>query len=182
MLYHCIFETAFGHCGIVYRLANEKALAIHIMLPQSKSQLARTLSQRFPSTLTKENSRVEELVRRIQRFFLGDSSRITMDYVDTSVCNKFQLDVLLEERRIPRGMTSSYGRLASEIGTRGIRAVGNALARNPFPVVVPCHRAVRSDRTLGGFQGGLDMKRRILEMEGVRFDSAGRVHAEYFLG
>ncbi|MHA1663588.1 MAG: methylated-DNA--[protein]-cysteine S-methyltransferase, partial [Candidatus Thorarchaeota archaeon] len=59
------------------------------------------------------------------------------------------------------------------------RAVGNALARNPFPIIVPCHRAIRSDRTLGGFQGGLKMKRRILEMEGVEFDSTSRVKEEF---
>jgi methylated-DNA-[protein]-cysteine S-methyltransferase len=52
--------------------------------------------------------------------------------------------------------------------------VGTALARNPFPVVIPCHRALRSDLSLGGYQGGLAMKRRLLEMEGIRFSPDGR--------
>ena len=60
---------------------------------------------------------------------------------------------------------------------RGARAVGTALAHNPFPIIVPCHRAIRTDGTLGGFQGGIAMKRALLEMEGVLFDGADRVMA-----
>jgi alkylated DNA nucleotide flippase Atl1 len=71
--------------------------------------------------------------------------------------------------------------VAQKIDTKGVRAVGTALARNPFPLVVPCHRAVRSDRTLGGFQGGLEMKRALLEMEGVEFDSKNRVQPDFIL-
>jgi methylated-DNA-[protein]-cysteine S-methyltransferase len=57
----------------------------------------------------------------------------------------------------------------------GVRAVGNALANNPFPLIVPCHRAIRSDCHLGGYQGGLEMKRALLTKEGISFDSVGRV-------
>jgi methylated-DNA-[protein]-cysteine S-methyltransferase len=53
--------------------------------------------------------------------------------------------------------------------------VGNALATNPFPIVIPCHRAIRSDGTLGGYQGGLAMKRALLEQEGVDLDERGKV-------
>jgi len=56
-----------------------------------------------------------------------------------------------------------------------ILAVGNALANNPFPLIVPCHRAIRSDRHPGGYQGGLEMKRALLEKEGIHFDATGRV-------
>jgi methylated-DNA-[protein]-cysteine S-methyltransferase len=81
--------------------------------------------------------------------------------------------------KIPRGKTATYGWVAKQIGTKGVRAVGNANARNPLPLVVPCHRVIRSDRTLGGFGGGLEMKRRLLEMEGVKFDNKGRVKTEH---
>jgi len=57
----------------------------------------------------------------------------------------------------------------------GARAVGNALANNPFPLIVPCHRAIRADRQLGGYQGGLQMKLGLLKNEGIAFDDAGRV-------
>jgi len=76
----------------------------------------------------------------------------------------------------PRGYVSTYGRIARHIGSpRASRAVGSAFAGNPFPLVIPCHRALRSDGRLGGFQAGLAMKRRLLEMEGVRFREDGRV-------
>jgi methylated-DNA-[protein]-cysteine S-methyltransferase len=54
------------------------------------------------------------------------------------------------------------------------------LANNPFPIIIPCHRAVRSNRTLGGYQGGLAMKRALLEMEGIRFDDTGRIATKDF--
>jgi methylated-DNA-[protein]-cysteine S-methyltransferase len=71
---------------------------------------------------------------------------------------------------------STYRRIAGHLGVPGgARAVGNALATNPFPIVIPCHRAIRSDGTLGGYQGGLVMKRALLEQEGVDIDERGRV-------
>jgi methylated-DNA-[protein]-cysteine S-methyltransferase len=92
------------------------------------------------------------------------------------LCPGFQRRVLLAEHGIPRGSVSSYSRIASHLGVeRGARAVGSALATNPFPILIPCHRAIRSDGTLGGYQGGLKMKRTLLEMEGVAFDGSGRV-------
>ena len=76
----------------------------------------------------------------------------------------------------------TYGGLAARMGVPGgARAVGNAMAGNPFPLVVPCHRVIRGDGSLGGFGGGLKMKRALLEMEGVRFDSRGRVLPEHVI-
>jgi methylated-DNA-[protein]-cysteine S-methyltransferase len=83
------------------------------------------------------------------------------------------------EYSIPRGKISTYARIAAALGMpRGARAVGYSLANNPFPLVIPCHRAVRSDGTLGGFQGGLSMKRALLECEGIPFTVSGRVDWE----
>jgi methylated-DNA-[protein]-cysteine S-methyltransferase len=62
----------------------------------------------------------------------------------------------------------------------GARAVGNALANNPFPLIVPCHRAIRSDRHLGGYQGGLEMKRALLKKESITFDKSDRVECPRF--
>ncbi|MFX1318507.1 MAG: methylated-DNA--[protein]-cysteine S-methyltransferase, partial [Promethearchaeota archaeon] len=76
----------------------------------------------------------------------------------------------------PRGWISTYKRIAQHIGiVNGARVVGNTLARNPFPLVIPCHRAIKSDGTLGGYQGGLAMKRRLLENEGILFTPSGKV-------
>lgn len=79
--------------------------------------------------------------------------------------------------RIPRGRVVSYGQIAAVLGTRGCRAVGAALGRNPYAPTVPCHRVVGSDRRLTGFAGGLPKKARLLRSEGIRV-TGDRVPAE----
>ena len=72
---------------------------------------------------------------------------------------------------IPYGETRTYAWVAQQIGKpRALRAVGGALARNPFPIIVPCHRVVASNGNLGGFRGGLALKKRLLELEAGRLD------------
>ena len=70
--------------------------------------------------------------------------------------------------RVPAGKVTTYARIAQALGSRGYRAVGNALNRNPYAPAVPCHRVVGSNGSLTGFAGGLEKKRRLLLQEGVR--------------
>lgn len=80
----------------------------------------------------------------------------------------FRRRVLRELARIPYGATASYGELAARCGRPGAaRAVGNAVARNPLPVVLPCHRVIRSDGSPGGYGGGRGRKRALLRLEGL---------------
>ncbi|MFW9805612.1 MAG: methylated-DNA--[protein]-cysteine S-methyltransferase [Candidatus Thorarchaeota archaeon] len=150
-------------------------------MPGSEKDLLARVKELYPESTEAESLKTQGLINDIVQYLNGEHMKLSMDSLDTSVCYPFQLKVLMMERTIPRGMTASYGWVARQINTQGVRAVGNALARNPFPLVVPCHRAVRSDGTLGGFQGGLKMKRALLEMEGVEFDSKGRVRSDFLL-
>ena len=82
--------------------------------------------------------------------------------------------------RIPAGSVSTYGLVAKAVGCGAVRAVGQALRRNPFAPRVPCHRVIASDLTLGGFRGeregaALDDKRALLAREGVGFDQRGKL-------
>ena len=121
---------------------------------------------------------IDKIAGRIQAFLEGEEGQFSLDSVLLEDCGSFQGDVLVAESAIPRGRVSTYRLIAAHLGRpAAARAVGNALARNPFPIIVPCHRAIRSDGTLGGYQGGLAMKRALLGMEGVRFDDRGRVQA-----
>jgi len=122
------------------------------------------------------DGRIGALAEGIRSFLEGKDVKFDLRLLDLDRCPPFQRPVLLAEQAIPRGYVSTYGRIAGHLGKPGAgRAVGNALARNPFPVVIPCHRALRSDGSLGGFQGGPAMKRGLLEREGVRFLDEGRV-------
>lgn len=97
-------------------------------------------------------------------------------------CGPFQTLVLGAEHAIPRGRLSTYGRIAAHIGhPRAARAVGSALGTNPFPILIPCHRAVRSDGGLGGYAGGLEMKRALLTLEGITLSPDGRAPTDRFV-
>ena len=174
-----LVKTPIGKCTIVYEEERKGSKVNHIFLPD-ESIISR-LSEMYSNITEGTNKQISNLENAILDYFAGAKKRIPMNLLDTSLCYPFQLKVLKTERTIPYGKTASYGWVAKQIGTNAYRAVGNALARNPFPIVIPCHRAVRSDRTLGGFQGGLDMKRKLLEMEGVEFDSKGRLTTEFFM-
>ena len=89
--------------------------------------------------------------------------------VDLTWATPFQRTVLNELRNVPYGQTRSYGWLAEMAGSPGaVRAVGQVMASNPVPVIVPCHRIVRSDGSLGGYGAGLETKAQLLRLEGLR--------------
>jgi methylated-DNA-[protein]-cysteine S-methyltransferase len=96
----------------------------------------------------------------------------------------FEQKVYSAVSQIPRGFVSTYSAIAALCGSSSARAVGQALRKNPFAPEVPCHRVVRSDGSLGGFFGrsssdALDQKRRLLENEGIDFDTRGRVQPRF---
>jgi len=125
---------------------------------------------------------IESVVRGMTAFLSGESVDFPVDVIRLDLCGGFQRRVLLEERLVPRGMVTSYSSIAASLGAPGAaRAVGGALAANPFPILVPCHRAVRADGSPGGFQGGTGMKRSLLVMEGVAFDEDGLVRRSSFV-
>jgi len=171
-----LFKTIRGYSAILF----DDDIAKRVFLPESKENLVSRLKMRIPEAKEAKNG-VEDIVSFIVNFCKGDDVTISMDRVDSSLCTSFQIRVLEAERMIPRGMAASYSWVAQKVGTKGVRAVGNALATNPFPFIVPCHRSVRMDRRIGKYQGGPTMKRNLLEMEGVLFDKTDRVAQECFL-
>ena len=109
----------------------------------------------------------EGLVEQLERYFAGELRcfRLDLDARGTP----FQREVWAALERIPYGTTTSYAELARAVGRpTAVRAVAAANARNPLSIVVPCHRVVGSDGTLTGYAGGLERKRRLLELEGSR--------------
>jgi methylated-DNA-[protein]-cysteine S-methyltransferase len=109
------------------------------------------------------------LARRLNHYFTGKTVSFHRVRVDKFPYPPFTRRVLEACSRIPYGRTLSYGELAEKIGApRAARAVGHALASNRVPVIVPCHRVIRSDGKIGRYSGGAGWKRRLLAMEGCR--------------
>lgn len=110
--------------------------------------------------------RVRPIVRQLEEYFAGKRTEFTMplDLRGTEFQRKCWKALL----KIPYGKTRSYAQIARAVGCpQGFRAVGMANHDNPVPIIVPCHRVLASDGTLGGYGGGLEMKRRLLELEGA---------------
>jgi methylated-DNA-[protein]-cysteine S-methyltransferase len=108
-----------------------------------------------------------DLVRReLEEYFAGQRRRFDLK-LDWSLITPFARRVLRKTAAIPYGASLSYAEVAAEAGSpRGARAAGNALGSNPIPIVIPCHRVVHSGGGLGGYGGGLERKRFLLELEG----------------
>ena len=106
--------------------------------------------------------------REIREYLAGRRRRFTVP-LDIEDLPPFHRKVLRTLRKVPYGKTVTYGQLAARAGRpRSARAVGRAMAANPLPLVIPCHRVVASGGGLGGYGGGLDLKRRLLALEGAR--------------
>jgi methylated-DNA-[protein]-cysteine S-methyltransferase len=119
---------------------------------------------------------VADLAGLLGAFLDGADVVLPLESARLERCRPFQRAVLTAEYGIPRGLVSTYSAVAVRAGAPGAaRAAGTALATNPFPILVPCHRAVRADGSIGGYRGGPAMKRELLLMEGVPFDAHGRV-------
>lgn len=157
------FPTAFGFFTLVW---SQPQTINRVYLPGRDTALAKD----YPEARQGSDPNIRQLAESISRFLGGEDVHFSLDSFALETCSSFQRRVLLAEYGIPRSHVSTYRRIADHIGCPGgARAVGGALANNPFPIIIPCHRAVRSDGGLGGYQGGLEMKRRLLEMEGVSF-------------
>jgi methylated-DNA-[protein]-cysteine S-methyltransferase len=126
------------------------------------------LERRFGSLELRSGPRDLEARRRLEAYLAGELDAIDAIEVDTGG-TPFQEKVWAALRRIPAGRTISYTELARQAGLpHAVRAAGTANGSNPVPIVIPCHRVVRSDGTLGGYGGGLDRKRWLLDHERAR--------------
>ncbi|MDY7077890.1 MAG: methylated-DNA--[protein]-cysteine S-methyltransferase [Chloroflexota bacterium] len=174
--------SPFGDLSVVWQAANKGVAVTRILLP-NEQPLVEGITRATPLD-TSLPPEIAELSERMERFLAGkviEFEQRHLDLLALESCPDFQRRVLLAEHGIPRGWVSTYGRIARHLGLPGgARAVGNALARNPFPIVIPCHRAIRADGRLGGFRGGIEMKRALLEMEGIETSPAGKALTDQF--
>jgi O-6-methylguanine DNA methyltransferase len=172
-------QSEFGEIVVVWRFTGNKI--VRVFLPRQKD-LFKSSQYNIRGVKVVSDRSAAATLRKIELMSAGRSVALHLDTLDWEMTYPFQNRVLRMERMIPLGRVSTYGRLAQKLGKPGAaRAVGNALASNPFPLIIPCHRAVRSDGSLGGYAGGISMKRKLLESEGIEFDEHDRVITGSFL-
>ena len=158
-------QTAFGWVGVAW---SEQGLVVITLPEPSEAEALGRLPESSGSELElPPGLNVPALLAKLRRYFEGE--QVAFDEpLDPSMGTGFQRRVWLLTREIPRGQTRTYGQLARMAGSPGAaRAVGQAMARNPWPIIVPCHRVLGSDGSLTGFGGGVEMKHRMLQMEGA---------------
>jgi len=159
----CIVDTALGWLG----LGLSPAGLCTVTLPRRDRDEALVEVLALGAREEAGHDELGDLPERLRRYAHGEPVAFT-DALDFSAATPFQRAVWLATQEIPYGQTRSYGWLAARAGRpRAARAVGQAMAANPWPIIVPCHRVVSSDGRLGGYGGGLDMKERLLRLEGA---------------
>jgi len=171
-----IQHTSFGSVCLIWSLSKDYPRIINILLSRPGLPSEKRASIIYPDTRKSSCAAIDAVASSIRAYLEGENITFSLNSVDLSLCSKFQQSVLRAQYEIPRGSVSTYGLIAARVGAPGgARAIGNALAGNPFPLIIPCHRTIRSDLRLGGFQSGTEMKRALLEMEGIVFDKVGKV-------
>jgi len=179
--FHSLRETPFGPVAVVWSVYRGQPKIRRVLLSKSGVSAKQVLKTSFPESTDSSCSEMDDIANKILAFFNGDGIRFSLNMVRLDLCSSFQQKVLRAEHGIPWGRVSTYQRIAKHLGhDKAARAVGGALADNPFPIIIPCHRAIRSDGTLGGYQGGLEMKRTLLKMEGVFLNACGHVMTDKF--
>jgi len=179
--YHKIISTPFNPISIIWKEIRGQPKIQRIFLSNERFSADELVNQVYPYAEIESSERIDEIADKIIRFLNGEDIVFSLEFVDLELTKPFQKKVLIAEHGIPRGWVSTYQRIANHIGNpKAARAVGNALKNNPFPIIIPCHRAIRSDGTFGGFQGGIKMKQALLEMEGIEFSADGTVTTTKF--
>jgi methylated-DNA-[protein]-cysteine S-methyltransferase len=168
-----LFETAIGACGLVWG----KAGIVGAFLPERDAAATRArLQRRFAAAVeVPPTAEVQAAAQRIVALMDGEADDLATVALDMGGLGDFDRAVYAIARAIPPGETLTYGEIAARLGDRTLaRGVGQSLGRNPYPIIVPCHRVLGMDGKVGGFSapGGVSTKMRMLAIEGARTSDA----------
>ena len=174
--FYATLSSPFDTFTIVWKGTGSDLLVQRIFLSDPELRSEAKALESFNQIKLESFSSIASLGEKMQRFLKGENVEFDLELLDFTRCLEIQKRILLAEFRIPRGWVSTYKRIANNIGIhKGARVVGNALAKNPFPIIIPCHRTIKTNGDLGGFQGGIKTKRALLELEGIKFSDRGKV-------
>jgi len=166
-----LFETALGIVGLAW---SERGIA-RLQLPESGRAATERRLRGWSTEMTEAEPapQIRKAMRAVERYMAGKNVDFSPLALDLAGVGGFHRKLYEAARRVGWGETTTYGELAREVGSPGAaRAVGQAMGRNPIPLIVPCHRVLASGRKIGGFSayGGATTKTRLLALEGVHLD------------
>jgi len=161
------YNTAtFDRFGSILAAATDRGLCFVSFRPDAEEEYLEQWAE-ADFTVSRTRTALQETFRQLREYFGGKRERFDLP-VDLRFASDFTRRVLEETTRVEYGHLRTYQEIANRIRRpRAVRAVGNALGRNPVPIVVPCHRVVATGGGLGGFTGGLEYKRKLLAVEGI---------------
>ncbi len=169
-----VVETAIG--ALFVAVVDGRLLSVKFGVDDTRAADAAAEVERETGgayALERDDAAVAPAAAELREYLAGRRTSFDVP-IELSWVTPFRREVLLACASIPRGSTATYGDLARRVGRPlAARAVGNMMRTNPLPIVVPCHRVIGSDGSLTGFGGGLDVKRRLLELEGAVMDVGG---------
>ncbi|MBL8026187.1 MAG: MGMT family protein [Fibrobacteres bacterium] len=151
-----------GTATVVFSIENNLTVIHEILLTAALPLITINYGHENRSSISKVVSAIEDILNGTQSVRIG-TQNFRLDKLPP-----FRRRVLIETLNIQYGETISYSQLAERAGNKmAIRAAGTAMATNPFPLIIPCHRVIKTDGTIGNYGGGIEMKRKLLKAEGV---------------
>jgi methylated-DNA-[protein]-cysteine S-methyltransferase len=168
-----LFDTAIGACGIAWGVQG----IVGVQLPEHDATATHDrLQRRYPgASEAPPPPNVRQTIDAVIALLRGEACDLSAAALDMRGVSRFHQQIYAVARGIPPGATLSYGEIATRLGDRGAaRTVGEAMARNPFPIIVPCHRVLAANGKMGGFSatGGVATKLRLLNIERARIGGA----------
>ncbi len=159
--YSCL-DSPFGPVFIAETI---RGVCLVSLSKISEAKFQSFLRKRFQKEVIRDDKRLKNIIHELSNYFNGHQVNFK-SILDLSIGTEFQRKVWEKISKIPYGELRSYKWIASEIGNpNAVRAVGNAVGRNPVPPIIPCHRVIRSDGKLGGFSSGIALKKWLLKLE-----------------
>ena len=164
MTYFTIVNTRLGYVG----LSKSNVGLMSVTLPQSSRERALAGINGLSDSVEENASAFTDLALQIKRYYDGEKV-VFSGKLDFSGATSFNRAVWEATSSIPYGEVRSYSWIAQQIGRpKAYRAVGSALGQNRLPLIIPCHRVIASNGKLGGFGGGLELKKQLLQLEGIK--------------
>ncbi|MGL4973698.1 MAG: methylated-DNA--[protein]-cysteine S-methyltransferase [Bosea sp. (in: a-proteobacteria)] len=178
MVHFTLFPTALGECGIAWR----GEMVVATRLPdRSATETAERLAARTGATRAAPPPAIQRAIAAITALLEGGKTDLAFIACDFSGLDLFAAQVYAATRAIPAGETRTYGAIALQLGSKQLaQSVGQTLGRNPFPIIIPCHRVMGANARLTGFSanGGIETKLRMLAIEGAQIGEAPGLFGE----